>query len=89
MVFGQFKCPIEGYSFESISCCGPDKEQYCCEFETTEITEAKQIPFYFYFMIIIPVALFSIIMIVLVVMARRRIYLKLKKKENNQDLDYN
>jgi hypothetical protein len=30
IVFGQFYCPIEGFESDEVMCCGPLKEQYCC-----------------------------------------------------------
>lgn len=30
VVFGQFRCPIEGNHYDETECCGPMQEQYCC-----------------------------------------------------------
>jgi hypothetical protein len=30
VVYGQFYCPIEGFSYDDTRCCGPYNEQYCC-----------------------------------------------------------
>lgn len=30
IVFGEFRCPIEGYNYDATECCGLPNEQYCC-----------------------------------------------------------
>jgi hypothetical protein len=30
IVYGQFRCPVEGYDLTATACCGMPKEQYCC-----------------------------------------------------------
>lgn len=30
VVFGQFRCPIEGNRYDETECCGHRQEQYCC-----------------------------------------------------------
>ena len=30
IVFGEFMCPIESYSYDETKCCGDINEQYCC-----------------------------------------------------------
>lgn len=30
IVYGQFRCPVEGFDYTATACCGLPKEQYCC-----------------------------------------------------------
>ncbi len=47
-VFGNFKCPIEGFHYSAVSCCGFKSNEYCCtpfQFESTA-KSLKQVDIY-------------------------------------------
>lgn len=92
VVFGQYYCPVEGYSLSSTECCGATNEQFCCELPFTQqksqddgVEKIKHV--YFYILIFCPMLVFILIMMVLVYFARRRIckenYQGVRKDEDN------